>query len=431
MSTLFSGVTAVLMDGGHTILKNAYVTVDKGVITSVSAGKPDGIFDTVIEGQGKVLMPGFVNCHTHVPMTLMRGYAGGHDLQTWLNDYIFPAEAKLDGRAVRAGTALALAELISCGVTCFADMYYFCDEIIEETLAAGLSANIARGITAFTRDFDFKTYPATQELRALTTKWNGCNNGQIKVDACIHGEYTSYPAVWQSVADYAASEGLGMHVHLSETKSEHEECVSRNGMTPAATFEKYGLWNTRAIAAHCVWTTPEDWAILARRGVTAVHNPYSNLKLGSGIAPIPAMKKAGVNIALGTDGVSSNNSHDMFEEMKLASVLHNGVSHDPMALTQWDALSMATASGAKALGRNTGRIAVGCDADLILLDFDHPNLVPCHDVAANLVYAANKSDVVLTMARGEILYRDGEYFTIDLEKVRHEVDTYAVPKLFG
>lgn len=431
MSTLLSHATALLMDQPGTVLSNAYVAVEGTQITYVGQERPQGAFSQEIDCQGNYLMPGLVNAHTHLPMTLLRGYGGGCDLQTWLNDYIFPAEAKLDGRAVRAGVGLALAELIAGGVTCVADMYYFCQEITEEVVAAGLSANIARGLTVFAPDFEFATNQACQELRELADTWHGYGQGQILVDACIHGEYTSYPAVWRAMAQYAQERGLGMHVHLSETKSEHEGCLERHGKTPAQVFEEAGLWNTRAIAAHCVWTTPEDWEILARRGVTAVHNPVSNLKLGSGVAPIPAMKQAGVRIALGTDGVSSNNSHDMFEEIKLAATLHNGVNLDPLAVSPLEALAMATREGAAALGRKTGVIAPGYTADLILLAADRPNLIPCHNLPDNLAYAARGGDVVMNMARGKVIYKDGTYLTLDMERILAEVKTYALPRLFS
>ena len=234
------------------------------------------------------------------------------------------------------------------------------------------------------------------------------------------------------MAEYAQKKGLGMHVHLSETQTEHEECKKRwGGKTPFQILDRYGVWDTRAIAAHCVWTTEEDWAAMARKGVSCVHNPVSNLKLGSGVAWIPAMKQAGVNIALGTDGVSSNNNTDLFEEMKFAAILHNGVTRDPLALLPKDALAMATRDGAKALGRRTGQITPGYLADLILVDFDRPHLTPCHSVWDNLVYSAKGTDVVMNMARGKIIYRDGTFLTLDLEKIKAEVETYAMPLLFG
>ncbi|MCD7946767.1 MAG: amidohydrolase [Oscillospiraceae bacterium] len=433
MATLIYNCTAVLMDDGASILPHAFVTVEGYRIVSVGTERPAGVFEEEIDGRGQVLLPGLVNAHTHVPMSLLRGYGDGHDLQDWLNHYIFPVEAKLDRRAVRAGTALGLAEMIASGTTTIADMYYFCDEIAEETVAAGLNLNLARGTTVFTSDFDFATYPACVELRALTERWHGYGDGQVLVDASIHGEYTSFlaPGLWSSLAEYAGAHGLGMQVHVSETRAEHDECIARHGKTPIGILNDYGVWDVRAIAAHCVHTTPDDWAIMAEKGISCVHNPVSNLKLGSGIAPIPAMKKAGVNIALGTDGVSSNNSHDLFEEMKLAAILHNGVTGDPLAVPTYDALRMATVDGARALGRKTGQIAPGYDADLILVDFSAPSLTPCHDIVSNLVYAARGNLVTMNMARGKVIYKDGTFFTIDLERVKREVAQYAIPLLFG
>ncbi|MCI8593829.1 MAG: amidohydrolase [Oscillospiraceae bacterium] len=432
MKTLFSNVTAVLMDELGTVLQNAFVAVDGTAIAHVGTERPQGTFDREVDGTGKILMPGLVNCHTHLPMTMLRGYGGGCDLHTWLNQYIFPAEDKLDARAARAATGLALAELIASGVTCYADMYFFCDEMIEETLAAGISANIARGVSVFTPDFDFDTFYATKELKALVPRWNGCNDGQIRIDASVHAEYTSYPAVWRRIADYAKEQGIGMHVHVSETKSEHDECIGRHGLTPAAALAKEGVFDVRAIAAHCVWCTEEDMAILQEKGTTAVHCPASNLKLGSGVAPVPALLKQGVNVALGTDGVSSNNSHDMFEELKLAAILHNGVSHDPLAVLPMDALRMATCNGAKALGRpDSGSIAVGKTADLILLDGQTPNMTPCHSVVDNVAYACGRADLVMNMARGKVIYEKGDFLTLDLDRIRSEVEHYAMPLMFG
>ena len=432
MSILFTNAAAVLMDSAKTVLKNAFVAAESGKITYVGTEQPEGDFDTVIDGTGKVLMPGFVNCHTHVPMTAMRGYGGGHNLQDWLNNFIFPAEDKWDDRSIRAAADLGLAEMIASGVTTIADMYMRTGVIAQAVLDAGLCANLSCGGVLFAPEFDPDTYSECVIQRELYDRWHGAGDGRIIVDASIHGEYTSRAELWDWTADFARSRGLGMHVHLSETRREHEECkVRHNGRTPAAVFAEHGVFDVRAIAAHCVWTTPEDWEIMAQKGVTAVHNPVSNLKLGSGVAPVPAMLKAGVNVALGTDGVSSNNSTDLFGEMKLAAILHNGVNLDPRAMDPYAALQMATVNGARALGRNSGKIAVGADADLILVDFDAPNLIPCHDAVENLVYAAQGRNVALTMCRGKILYRNGEFFTIDLDRVKSELTGYTLPRLFG
>ena len=320
--------------------------------------------------------------------------------------------------------------MIASGVTTIADMYMHTDVIAQEAACAGISANLSVGGVLFGDSFDPDTNHDCVAQRALTEQWHNYNDGQILVDASIHGEYTSRKELWQWMAGYAHDHGLGMHVHISETKAEHEACIARHGKTPIQTLDEYGVWDGRAIAAHCVWTTPEDWAIMAEKGISAVHNPISNLKLGSGIAPVPAMRRAGVNVCLGTDGVSSNNCTDFFSDLKFAAILHNGATCDPLALLPLDALQMATADGGIALGRRTGVIQAGYMADLILVDFSHLNLTPCHSVISNLAYAAHGCDVVMNMARGKVIYRDGDFLTIDLERVRREVADYALPLLF-
>ena len=434
MSILFEHVTAVTMDPTAPVLHDAFVLVEGTAIAQVGQTRPQGQFDRVVDCTGKVMMPGLINAHTHLPMTLMRGYGGGHDLQHWLNDYIFPAEDKLDSASVQAGTQLALAELIAGGVTCVADMYYFCPDIAQAAADSGISANISRSVTCFAPVDDPENYYACRELRELEEQWNGFDHGRIRVDASVHAEYTSFsaPNMWEYLGRYAADHKLGMQVHLSETRSEHLECMARHGgKTPFAVLDDYGVWQNGGLAAHCVWVIQDDMEGMVRRGVTAVHNPVSNLKLASGVAPVPRLLEAGVNVALGTDGVASNNSHDMFEEIKLAALLHKGVSRDPTAVSARQALEMATINGARALGRNTGCIAPGRDADLILLDFTHPGLTPCHDPEENLVYSAHGSDVVMNMARGKVIYENGSFLTLDLEDIRARLKDYALPRIFG
>ena len=433
MSILFTNVTAVTMAAEAPLLKNACVAVEGAQITWAGESHPAGEFERVIDCTGKVMLPGLINAHTHVPMTLMRGYGGGHNLQDWLHNFIFPAEAKLDDRCVAAGTGLGLAELIASGVTCIADMYMHTGVIARQIVDAGLSANLSCGGVYFGAPEDFRPDRCgdCRNQQILTEEWHNYNDGQIKVDASIHAEYTSNTPLWQWMADYAQTHGLRMHVHASETQSEHADSITRNGLTPIQALDRYGVWANGGIAAHCVWVTDQDMELMARRGITAVHNPVSNLKLGSGVARVPQLLNAGVNVALGTDGVSSNNNTDLFEEIKLAALLHKGVNLDPMSITARQALEMATVNGAKALGRNTGVIAPGKVADLILVDFDHPNLFPCHDVEENLVFSARGSDVVMNMARGKVIYENGTFLTLDLEKIRAEVAGYALPHIFG
>ena len=433
---LLNDFTIVTMDPARRVLEHAHLVVEDGRISEVAPGPARGDFDEVIDGGGtRVLMPGLINTHCHAPMILMRGYGGGHDLQTWLNEYIFPVEARLTPDTIRAGTQVAAAEMIANGITTFADMYYFCDEMVETTLAAGLNLNISRGVTAFTPVDRPEEYVPCAESAALAERWHGAGGGQIAVDMSIHGEYTSFqaPRIWEYLSGIARDRGLGIHVHLSETKSEHEECETRHGLTPFQVLDKYGVWDgTRGMCAHCVWVSPLDMEPMARKGVSVLHCPTSNLKLGSGVAPLTWMRgEYGINISLGTDGASSNNNLDMFAEMKLAALLQSGINCDPKALSVWDVLEMATVNGAKALGRpDTGALVPGNYADLIALDFDRPHLSPCHDVAEHLVYSARGSDVVLTMARGKILYRDGFFSTIDVDRMKYNLDR-ALPVLFG
>lgn len=434
MSILIHNCTAVLMDEAGTVLPNAYVVVEGTKIRSVSTQRPWGSFEEQIDGQGNVLMPGFVNAHSHVPMTAMRGYGDGNNLQDWLHNYIFPVEARWDDWAIRACTDLGLAEMIASGVTCVADMYMHTGTIAEQILEAGISANLSCGGVYFgaPEDFSPETCGDCRNQAALTEEWHGAGAGQILVDASVHGEYTSNPPLWRWMAEYAAEHRLGMHVHVSETQSEHQASLERWGKTPIQALDGCGVWDCgRSLAAHCVYTTEEDWALMAEKGISCVHNPWSNLKLGSGVAPIPAMMRAGVNVALGTDGMSSHNSADLFSDIKLAAVLHNGVERDPMAVNAWAALEMATVNGARALGRDTGVIAPGKTADLILVDLSAPNLIPCHDPVEDLVFSAHGSNVEMNMARGQVIYEKGSFLTLDLERVRWEVEHYALPLIFG
>ncbi|MDE6897718.1 MAG: amidohydrolase family protein, partial [Lawsonibacter sp.] len=316
MSILFTNVTAVTMDPENPVLKDAFVAVEGNKIASIGDQRPDGEFERVIDCGGKVMLPGFVNAHTHVPMTLMRGYGGGCDLHTWLNQYIFPAEARLDDRCVAAGAALGLAEMIASGTTCIADMYMNTETIAQAVLDAGISANLACGAVYFgaPEDFSPETCNDCGNHVRLYENWHGAGDGQLLVDASIHAEYTSCPPAWEWVADFAQKHNLRMHVHVSETLSEHEKCIDKYGTTPAQLLDRYGVWQNGGIAAHCVHLSGGDAELLAKRGVTAVHNPVSNLKLMSGVAPLFFLRDCGMNVALGTDGVASNNSHNIFEE---------------------------------------------------------------------------------------------------------------------
>lgn len=434
MDTLFSHVTVVTMDERMSVWTDAFVGVTDGKISWLSKKAPEEKPAQIIDGAGMVLMPGLINCHTHLPMSLLRGYADDLALQEWLNDYIFPREDHLDARCVKAATLLGIAECLRFGVTSVSDMYYFCEAEAEAIAESGIKANLSRGTSMFLGDdFDFETFPACQELVALHEKWHNFDNGRLKIECSIHAEYTSTYQLWDALSEYAVNNGLGMQVHLSETQKEHDGCVEKYGLTPAQLLDCHHVFDTRAVAAHCVHLTQEDMALLARRGVSAVHCPVSNLKLASGCADVMGMVRAGMNVCLGTDSVASNNNLDLFEEIKACSLMAKGRTGDPTAIPAEAALMMATVCGAKAQGREKecGMIKEGMDADLILLDFSQPHLIPCHNVLSHLVYAASGHDVVMTMVRGKILYAAGKYPTIDLGAVVRELHDYAIPTVFA
>jgi 5-methylthioadenosine/S-adenosylhomocysteine deaminase len=319
---------------------------------------------------------------------------------------------------VRTGTLLAMAEMLASGTVSFSDMYCHMDIVAQAVREVGMLANVSNGVIGMGDDFDYFTCNEyNQTARALQDTEK---NGRVRVDASIHGVYTSGPSVWEQVVEFAQKNNLRMHVHLSETKTEHENCVKSYGLTPAQVFAKHGVFDVPCIAAHGVWATDDDIALLAEKGVTVVHNPLSNLKLASGLAPVAKMQKIGVNAALGTDGVSSNNSHDLFEEMKMASLLQKYLTSDPTVLPAAAALAMATINGARAQGRESGKIAEGCDADIIVIDMDNPRQTMCYDPVLNLAYSTSGRDVEMTMVRGKILYEKGEFTTIDIEKVLHD-----------
>ena len=262
-------------------------------------------------------------------------------------------------------------------------------------------------------DFCFDTFPACQELAALKDKWHNYDNGRIKIEASIHAEYTSTYQLWDALAEYAVNNGLQLQVHLSETKKEHDACVEKYGLTPAQVLDCHHVFDVPTVAAHCV--------------------PVSNLKLASGCADVLGMVRDGMNVCLGTDSVASNNNLDLFEEIKAAALMAKGKTGDPKALPAEAALMMATVCGARAQGRSAecGVIELGMDADLILLDFNQPHLIPCHNVLSHLVYAASGHDVALTMVRGKILYADGKYPTLDIAGALKELHDYAIPRVFS
>ena len=412
-----------ILDENLKLQEDCYVAVRNGKIVSISAQRPAGEWEREYDGRGKLLMSGFYNAHAHSPMTLMRGYGENLKLQDWLNKKIFPFEAKLDGNAVYWGTMLALAESFRFGIVSTSDMYYFCDDMVRAVEESGAKANISRSITSFAEG-SVKNNDSYREAEALIRDYHGAAEGRILIDASIHAEYTNTVTSMTEVADLAKKYGVNMHVHVSETKQEHEECKARHGgRTPAQLLCDLGAFDTRTTAAHCVWAEEEDIEIFSEKGVTVVTCPVSNLKLASGVCNVPALMKKGVNVAIGTDSVASNNSLNFIEEMKFFALLNKERRNAPTLITPKETLRAAARAGALSQGReDCGVLAVGRKADLTVLDIGQPHMRPVHNLANNIVYSASGSDVVLTMADGRVLYRGGDFLTIDVEKAAAETE---------
>jgi len=404
-------------------LESCDVLVENDVISAIGSLNNEQINNArIIDASGKLLMPGLINAHCHVPMTLLRNYADDMNLQTWLFDHIFPVEARLQGDDIYYGSLLGIMEMISSGTTCFIDMYDHMNDMARAVEESGIRAQLSRGMMNTGNGPDFSDDVRLNEGIDFYKRWNGAANGRITGAFAPHAIYTCSPEYIRAIVETAQKYDAPIHVHLDETLVEHEDCLKKYGKTPTKHLFDLGVFEQKTVAAHCVWVTEDDISILADKKVTITHNPTSNLKLASGIAPVPKALSRGVNVALGTDGASSNNNLNMFEEIHLAALIHKGVNRDPLLINAMESLKMATVNGAKALGMdNLGVIKEGAKADIILIDIDKPHLMPVHNIVSALAYSVQASDVCLTMVDGAILYENGEFKTIDKEKVSHGI----------
>ena len=433
MDTLFSHVSVITMDERMTILTDAFVGVEDGKIVWVRKKAPEGKPKQIVDGTGLVLMPGLINCHTNLEQTMLRGVGDDCDLRTWLQERVYPRMEQMDARAAKASALLGIAECLRFGVTSVSDLTTHVEAVAEAVSESGIKANIARETTMFLgEDFDFETYPDCRDLVSAHENWHGHDNGRIMIEAGLQGEGTSSHELWEAMAEYAINNHLGLHLNLAWLQEEQAECLERSGLTQAQLLDCHHLFDVRAQAAHCTHLEPEDLALLRRRGVSAVYCPVSGQKLATGQANVLAMVKAGMNVALGTDSAAAVGSLDLLQQVRASALQAKQATGKADTMPAAAALLMGTVCGAKAQGRagQCGMIKEGLDADLVLLDFTQPHLIPCHDLVNTVVYEASGRDVVLTMVRGEILYAAGQYPTIDLGAVMQEL-TEAMPRVFA
>ena len=435
LDTLISNVTVVTMNPKMDVLFGAYIAIEDGKILSIEKTPPKEQPKTILDGTGMVAIPGLINCHTHLATSALRSFTD--DLgSTEALQALLQKEAKMDSRSAKAAALLSIAECLRFGITSVSDLYYYPNATAEAVAQSGIKANLALSSYRFidqNEDFDFNTDEQCQELVKVVDKWHGYDNGRIRIDAGIYAEYTSNYKLWEALAGYASETGIGMQLHLAETRAEVDSCLDRTGMGPGELLACHRLFAVPATAAGCTYLEDYERKLLGKKKVSAVATPVAAYKAGQASTPILESVKSGMNVALGTGGAIECGNLDMFEVMRFAAMDTRKESGNAAALPASAALMMATVTGAQAQGRSDtcGMLAPGMDADIVLVDFSAPHLMPCHNVLNGLVWSAKGGDVAMTMVRGKILYQNGSFPTIDLQKVVEELTAYAIPKLFN
>jgi len=409
------------MTSRQDIIDFGYIIIDGSCIAEVGSGSlaDESRFAQVIDASGMVALPGLINAHTHAAMTLLRGYADDMVLMEWLQEKIWPVEDRLTPEDCYWGTMLGIAEMIKSGTTCFVDMYFNMPQAAQAVRESGIRSFLSQGMVGLSPTGE----SAFDRSRELYEEWHGRSDGRIQVMLGPHAPYTCPPDYLKRVISLSEELGVGIHIHLAETRTEYNDILSQYGKSPIALMEEVGLFARPVLAAHCVVLDDADLEIMARYRVGVAHNPESNMKLASGIARVPEMLTRGVPVAIGTDGASSNNNLDMFQETRSCSLLHKVNLLNPQVIPAYQALEMATVNGARALGlKDVGMLKPGLKADLILVDLRQPHLSPVHDPAALLVYSASGADVNTVIVDGRTLMRNRQLTTIDEDRVMQEAE---------
>ena len=416
------------------VLFGAYIGIENGKIASISKTAPKEQPKTIIDGTGMVAIPGLINCHTHLATSVLRSYTD--DLTgTEALEALLQKESKMDSRAAKAAALLSIAECLRFGITSVSDLYYYPNATAEAVAQSGIKANLALSSYRFidqNEEFDFDTDEQCQELCRVVDQWHGYDDDRIKIDAGIYAEYTSNYKLWESLAGYAHEKGIGMQLHLGETQGELDSCLDRTGMGPGELLNCHNLFSVPASAVGCTYLEPHERKLLGKKKVSAIATPVAAAKNGNRCTPILECVKSGMNVALGTGGAQECGNLDLFEVMRYAAMAARSETGDPASMPASAALMMATVTGAQAQNRSAqcGMLAEGMDADIALVDFSAPHLMPCHNVLNGLVWSAKGGDVAMTMVRGNILYQNGQFPTIDLKEVVEELTTYAIPRVF-
>jgi 5-methylthioadenosine/S-adenosylhomocysteine deaminase len=380
--------------------------------------------DQYLDASGGLVMPGLVNTHGHAAMTLLRGYVDDKPLEAWLEEDIWPVEAALEPRDIAAGTRLAAVEMAKSGTTTFADMYFEMDEVVDAVREAGLRARVGHGVVTVGKDEAAAREDFAESL-AVAREHDGAADGRVTTAVMPHAPHTVDTDLLAEFAAEARAEGFPLHFHFNETDQYVEAIKAETGQRPGTFADERGLFDETTWVAHGVHLSDGEVDLLADRGVAVAHCPASNMKLASGMAPVERLRRAGVTVALGTDGAASNNDLDMFGEMRDAAMVGKLATKDASAVSAEAVVEMATQGGADALGLPVGRLEVGAPADLAVVDLGAAHLTPAHDPVSHLAYAARGSDVRHTVCDGQVLVRDGDMLTLDEAAVRQEAGERA------
>lgn len=411
----------VTMNETDAVFRGHMVVTDDR-ITYIGREAPTGLQDNAVKLDGSRLafMPGLINTHGHAAMTLLRGYSDDQKLQVWLEEKMWPMEAKYVDADTRAGSALAIVEMLRTGTTTFVDMYDRMDQVAAVTELSGIRGVLTRGVIGLCSEEMQRA--KLEEAIAFARDWNGKADGRISTMLSPHAPYTCPPDYIEKFVQAAHDYELPLHTHMSETIAEVEQNVREYGARPVEHLDRLGFFSRPALLAHAVHLTDNEISLLAERGASVSHNPVSNLKLASGIARLPELMRAGVKVSLGTDSVASNNNLDLFQEISVAALLHKGVIGDPTAVPALEALKLGTVYGAAAIWQEEriGRLQAGLKADFIAIDIDQPHYYPMTDIVSHLVYAGSGRDVKHVWVDGRQVVRNGECTLLDEEKVRRE-----------
>ena len=422
---LIQNIDAITLDAQDRVLRNTNIAIDGKRIVVIGDAPRDFAADEIIDGRDHVALPAFFNAHTHAAMSLQRGWAEDLPFDRWLNERIWVAESALTEEDVYWGAALAACEMIRSGTVAFADHYFWMDQVARVVEASGMKALLAWCVFGLGAEQEIGG-TTLQRTTEFVSRWQNAGDGRIQTMLGPHSPYICSPQFLERVVDAARRLGMGIHLHVAESQEQVDRSMQQYGKTPVAHLAALGVFDAPAIAAHCIYLTDDDMAILEEKRVNVAHCPKTYLKLAMGIARVPDLLARGVNVPLGTDGPASNNTLDLLEVTRMAALVQKEERRDPAALPSMQALKMATQNGARAMGFiDSGVLQAGAVADIVLFDFDRPHLRPRHDLAANVVYSAQPGDIDYVIADGRVLLRQGELTTLDEEKILREAEQRA------